>query len=365
MNRIKDKPNRFGMLLPVLIALFGGGLPILFGADVRLFLFVILIFFGLGIILLLVRMGVARDALLFTLGGSLIINPNKFFMTEGLAMTHFGGLPVPFVSLTDLAMIALLWTNLSREAGAPARKFPKLVPIAMFVWISSMAVSLLQTAHPSIGFWHMPFEWKCILLFFVIRSTGRTHPVENVTRDLIVLFYGLATAILGETMAVIAEYVGAIGTGFSFLGIQIGGFQETLGSITANRVGGTFRHPNYLAIPMAALLIPFVAMPVRTNGVPRMLFGGASACVILNLLLTLSRAGWLAATVSNLIFLGILATTHKGMAFLRRNSRILVIIAFFGVLCVGIMSDTIMRKIFESSDTNISGRVVLNEMALT
>ena len=363
MNSFKGKPHQFGMILPILLALFGGGIPILFGADVRLFLLIILIFLGLGIVLLLVRLGVGRKALLFTLGGSLIINPNKFFMTEGLAMTHFGGLPVPFVSLTDLAMTALLWANLSQETTPALRKLTKFVAVALSVWIAAMAVSLVQAAHPGMGFWHMTFEWKCILLFIII-AKGRRQPEENLTRDVVALFCGLATAMLAESAAILLEYSGVAGAGFSFLGIQVGGFRETLGSITANRVGGTYRHPNYLAIPMAALLIPFVAMTLRSNGVLRMLFGVATACAFLNLLLTLSRAGWLAATVASLIFLSILVTTREGRSFLRRTNRTIGIIAFIGLLSVGLMSHTIMRKILESPDTNISGRIVLNEMAL-
>lgn len=364
MGKIMGKNDKKNMLLPILIAVFGGGLPILFGGDVRLFLFIIMLFFGLGVILLLVKLGVARDAILFTLGASLIINPNKFFMTEGLAMTHFGGLPVPFVSLTDLAMTALLWSELSRTADHPTRRLPKLVVVALFVWIVSMATSLIEAAHPGMGFWHMTFEWKCILLFLTIPILGRGRSAELVTRDLRVLFQGLAAGLFCETLAVLAEYAGAIGSGFSFFGIQIGGFKEALGNITANRVGGTYRHPNYLAIPMASMLVPMTAMALRSAGLPRLLFGGASACAIVNLLLTLSRGGWLAAAVSGLLFLAVLLSTREGLAFLKRNSRLILAICFFAVVAFGALSDTIMSKLFESSDTNISGRMVLNEMGL-
>ena len=352
------------MLLPALIAIFGGGLPILFDGDVRLSLFIILIFLGLGTILLLIRVGIARDAIIFTLGGSLIINPTKFFMTKGLSMTHFGGLPVPFVSLTDLAMIALLWSELAKGARGPISKLPRPAAILLLVWIVSMASSLIGANYPGIGFWHMTFEWKCILLFFTISWLGLKQSSSAILGNMRILFYGLATGIYIETLAVLAEHLNVIGSGFSFLGIQIGGFNETLGGITATRAGGTYRHPNYLAIPMAALLVPFVTMTLRTRGLSRLFFGGAATCAILNLLLTLSRGGWLAATVPIFIFLCLLATTSAGLTFLKRNRRCILSICIFGFFTIVALSGTIMHKIFDSADTNISSRMVLNEMAI-
>ena len=94
-----------------------------------------------------------------------------------------------------------------------------------------------------------------------------------------------------------------------------------------------------------------------------MFFGGAAACASLDLLLTLSRGGWLAAAVSLSLFLCLLMTTVEGLAFLKRNNRLILILCFFGLVSVTALSGTIMRKLFESANTNISSRMELNEMA--
>ena len=75
------KENR--TLIPLLLGLFEGSLPLVLGGDLRLSLFVILIFLGLSMIMLLGKLGLARKTVVFVLGGALIINPKKFFMAEG------------------------------------------------------------------------------------------------------------------------------------------------------------------------------------------------------------------------------------------------------------------------------------------
>ena len=363
---MEKQQNDNSRLFPVLIAVFGGGLPLLFGGDVRLFLLIILIFLGLSIIMLLVKIGIARDALLFTLGVSLIINPNKFFLTDGISMTQFGGIPVPFLSLTDLTMIALLCSHLisNKHTNPSDFKFPRFPAIALAGWVLLMSISLINSGHPAMGFWHLTFELKCIVLFFIVLRLGKYSTADQIMLDVRLLFYGISAAILVETMAVLAEYLNLLGSGVSFFGIQIGGFREALGGMTANRVGGTYRHPNYLAIPMASMLIPIAAMALRSNGFQRLLMGGAVACTVLNLLLTLSRGGWLAAAVSLLFFLSILLTTKDGLVFLRKNLKLITILAFFSFVALGMLSKPITSKLFESSDTNISGRVVLNKMGM-
>jgi O-antigen ligase len=104
-------------------------------------------------------------------------------------------------------------------------------------------------------------------------------------------------------------------------------------------------------------------MALRARGVPRLFFGGAAACAILDLVLTLSRGGWLAAAVSTSLFLCLLITTIEGLAFLKRNNRLILTICFFGLVSVTALSGTIMGKLFESANTNISSRMELNEMA--
>ena len=240
---------------------------------------------------------------------------------------------------------------------------PKWIIFALATWVLFMTSSLLCTT-TSAGVWHFTFELKCLVLFFTIGALVRPGDDDDMMEVLDLLFLGLSAGLAAETLAVAAEYTGILGAGIDLIGLKVGGFAEDLGGVVANRVGGTYRHPNYLAIPMASLSIPMAVMTLKSHGIKRLAYAGGVGCCNFNLFLTLSRGGWLAAAVSLTTFITLLLSTRKGLEFLKRNRWFISVFVFIGVIAIGVFSDKIADKIFRSNSTNFSTRVILNEMAL-
>ncbi len=345
--------------------MLGGMLPLLLGGDLRLFFFIMATLCGISMVLLLYRMGLDRQLLLMGLGVSMVINPNKFFLTTGVTRQHFGGIPAPFISLTDLVFFCMLIAMIVKSNKATwLNSFTLFEKLMIGFYVLAMAVSIPGSIEPPFGVYHLMFEFKCILLFVTVVGLGQERCLRETLSNMRLMFAGIAMGTLMEVVAVIVEYNGLIPPGTSFMGITVGGFKESLAGMLTSRVGGTYRHPNYLAIPMAAMLVPFTALALTNKKAWRFLFACATLSAGFCLALTLSRGGWLAACVSIAVCTMVMLSTKEGIRFIRRNSMLVSIILVVGLVTGLSLSDLIRYKLFHSDPTNIDARIALNDMAL-
>jgi len=319
---------------------------------------------GMGVLALIwqARRGLLDQTLYTALGFSLIINPNVFLGMPNL--THFGGASGFFVSLSDLLVLACLGRTLqriwNRNPGPQPRPSSGLI-LFLGVYLLLSLLSLIQATHATLGLAQIVFDIKGITLMLTVgygfleyKEGMAAHPV----------FLGLALALIAETLLVLLEYTHWLPAGFSFLGLQVEGIQEVLGGTVVSRVGGTYRHPNYLAIPMACLVVPMLTLFWQSRSWRRLLNGLALGGATLCLILPLSRAGWVAFLLV-LLALGVCFWLTPGSRELLRRYRRSILGGLVLIAAVGAaFSPIIMRKILQSDPMNVQSRMELNEIAL-
>ena len=159
------------------------------------------------------------------------------------------------------------------------------------------------------------FELKVIFIFFFIGFLCTPQKNQGLSTLIIPLLLGLACGVLMEGVIVLAQYFNLFPDGFSFLGVDLGSYSESLGGMRVNRVGGTFGHPNFLCLPMAGVLLPLAVSALLSSDKLRLFFTASLSAALLALVLTLSRAGWLGAFFSAVFFLIIGLFTHGRHGF--------------------------------------------------
>lgn len=359
--------NPLALAAQVGIAVAAGLIPIFLPAsDLRYHALVFLVAFGLATLGVIARMGLVRSLLLFAFGISMILNPNKFFVGKEYVLS-FGGIPAYFLSLTDLCLILLLCLPSPGKRSNGFRGGPSkgIMFVTLGMYVAFLLLSLYNAPDRELVFTQFVFEIKCMVLFLVV-AFGLDHGKgeEVIERTVMPMMYGLACGVIMETGAAVAEYVRLIPTSFNVVGIEVGGFQEVLGGMQIDRVGGTYRHPNYLAVPMAVLLAPLASAALISSGVKKLFFYAATGGALVSLVLTLSRGGWLAACIT-ILALGILTVSAPGgKAWLTRHKASLGFVVLFLLVILAAFSGTIYRKLFLSDPLNVQARAELNRMAL-
>jgi O-antigen ligase len=353
------------LFLQALLALAGAvSVFILSGAGPKWLLLYVLILGAAGSLLVLGRHETVKSVLLIGIGFSLIINPHKSF--GPLDLEHFGGVHGFFVSLTDLAMFCLVALNLVwyyRHSDLRMTRPPGAMLVALGCYLLAMLLSLLGAHNHVLALGQVFFELKCILFFLLLGFWLVPTEGERV-KVFILMLLGVILGVLVETAVAVCEFKGWLPTNFSMLGIQAGGYMETLGPYAATRVGGTYRHPNYLAVPMAVLLPVFAAMFLAFKAKLKVVSGVTLLCLVLTLILTLSRAGFVAAVAIMLIFILLALRRQIGRKVLKRNLAIIILIAIGLSVALSFYAEPIYFKIFRSDPLNIQSRVDLNAMAM-
>lgn len=337
---------------------------VLSGLGAKYLLLFCLMVAALAGLLLMNVSGVLYPVLFFGIGVSLIINPNKFI--GPVDERHFGGAPGIFMSLFDLGVAVIVLLRLSAGARVGAGTLKRVLPLAVLlgVYACAMCISAARVADERLlAAAQIVFEGRSIVFFFLMAS-GFLFTGAGARRDVLLLLSGVAAGILVEGGIVLAEYRGVLPRGVSVLGIEAGGFREMLDVGTMNRVGGTYRHPNFLAIAMVLVLPLFFAAFLALRGWLKALFGAAACAAASILVLTLSRGGFLAAGVSLAVMCLLLSSTPAARAVLRRNAAWIVLCAAVVCAVAAAYSGPIYKKLFQSSSVNISSRAELNSMAL-
>ncbi|WP_243367300.1 O-antigen ligase family protein [Fundidesulfovibrio soli] len=355
-------------IAPMVLLAAAAGLAPLFMpvGQPNAYIFLVLVMAGITALIAFSRTGYVRNMLLFTVGFALVFNPRKFFVGEDYYL-FLGGIPAYYVSLMDLCLLALLFVAPAGEKSQGARApLPKVQLVLLGVYFLTLLLSLYNAIDSELVFTQFVFELKCCLLFLIVAFHLDNMDSDTVfERSLLPMFYGLGASLILEFAVVLAEYVNALPDSFSFLGIQVAGFREKLGADLVLRVGGTYRHPNYLAVPMAALLMPVSVMALSTRGAKRLLFLLAAGSAFASLLLTLSRGGFLAAASTVVVFLVLIACTPQGRAWVKRHSKLLAGMTAAALVVLASLSGQIYDKIVLSDPVNISARADLNNLAIS
>jgi O-antigen ligase len=354
-----------GLFLQASLALGGAvSILILSGAGPKWLLLYVLVLGAAGSLFVLGRHESVKAVLLIGIGFSLIINPHKSF--GPLDLEHFGGVHGFFVSLTDLAMFCLIALNLAwyyRRGDLPMTRPPAAMLAALGCYLLAMLLSLLDAHNHMLALGQIFFELKCIL-FFLLWGFWLVPGEGERVRVFMLMVAGVILGIFVETAVAVGEFKGWLPTNFSMLGIQAGGYMETLGPYATRRVGGTYRHPNYLAVPMAVLLPVLAAMFLAFKDKLKVVAGVAWLCLVLTLILTLSRAGFVAAVAIMLIFILLALRRQIGRKVLKRNLAMMILVAIVLSVALSFYAKPIYLKLFRSDPLNIQSRIDLNEMAM-
>lgn len=324
-------------------------------------LFTLVIGSAAGLVVLALK-GLIRPVLLLGLGFSLIINPTKSF--GPLDLTNFGGVHGFFLSLTDLTVICLMAVTAANRADRTDTMTPPAgMLMALGLYLLAMIFSLVNAGNQVLAVAQIFFELKCILLFLFI-GFWMSSAHQEKSKFLVPMLIGLGLGILLETGIAVSEYMAWLPPDLSVLGIQVGGYMETLGEFATWRVGGTYRHPNYLAVPMAVLIPVMAAAFLAFQGKMRIFFGLGLLAQIVTLTLTLSRAGMVSAIVATLIFVLLILRNRVGQQLLKRNLAVLMVFTLALAVVLSFYSGPIVRKVFQSDPMNLKSRIELNEMAM-
>lgn len=364
--------NRFrsAIVSPLISTVFGlacGCVFMLFGAMSPTFQGLLLVG-GVGVLVLLVlaQVGLLREALLFGFGFAIVINPRKFFGVESSQELLGWTVTVHFITLLDLAAIGLLVLYGRNILSNLRRLVPRVVQLAVAAYVLGLFASLFHVVHWDEAWAHLVFEGKCILLAIAVFSLLVSHGSGGVMAMVRPLLIGISCAVGVECMIVGLEYTGVITSGDGFAGIRVGSFREMLDMGETLRVGGTYQHPNYLAVAAGALFLFLwqVQIDSHKNRKPSLLYWIGIVGGLVCLVLPLSRGGWLGTAVGGLIYVLIMLGIRGG-AWIKSLPWKYVGPSLFLVCAAGLyFMEPIYDKLFYSSAGNISGREKLNAMTL-
>lgn len=353
---------------PVLTILACGGVFMLLENEPKLVLMLILLLAGLLGLLGLAHFGLVRPIMLFGLGFSTIINPRKYFGLTDASELLGGAAGYIFITLFDVIVLCLflpcagrILAVMGREGGLP---LPLRFCLAGFLLLT--AASFLNATHVNHAWAQLVFEVKCLVLFLTVYFLMTDASIDMRT-SLRPLLLGLCCGMGVEACVAVAEYLRVISAGVSFLGIMVGSFSETMESgMQAFRVGGTYQHPNYLAMPGAAMFLLFwqAQMDDHSDARPELLLWGGLLFSLICVILPFSRGGWLGTLCGGAVYATIMLAA-RGRTWLASLPWKYIFALCVMVLAVGLyFSDQILDKLFHSSPQNMLSRYDLNTMTM-
>jgi hypothetical protein len=188
-----------------------------------------------------------------------------------------------------------------------SRELPKLNKSAILV-ISAIFVSFLLTSYGNYALKAQYFSYFVITIVSYGTVTALSRKINNLrqifarTFSIIALFEGiLAIAqFLGQRSFVLRRL------GEPVLSMTDFGIARIVSSGTFIRAYGTFPHPNILAVFLLAGLFLNIWLILNENSIKwRILYSISLITSLFGLILTFSRASWLAGVIAGIVFTGI------------------------------------------------------------
>lgn len=212
------------------------------------------------------------------------------------------------------------------------RRFHVEKPILfLFLWIIVIFLS-----HYSTGEWYYLAKWtELIVAYGTFKCLFENFPVKSLfLKTFVVLSSIQALIALGQFLN--QSYIGLNKFGEQMLSPNTLGFAKIIiNNITFVRGYGTFPHPNLLSAYLSAgILMIIFLLAQETSRIKKLLYSLALFINLLGLVVTFSRAAFLATLIGSLLFFGILAlkrqlTQPAKLAIIVFGTCLIVVILLF------------------------------------
>lgn len=182
-----------------------------------------------------------------------------------------------------------------------------------------------------------------LLYFYLINNIKeRAH--------LVFILAALSVGLIFESTIIVLVRV--LGQGFSIPGIMASVYGTSVSPEGANRIAGTLTSANSAASYICLLLVPAISLIFTGLRTRFQLLGGLAAVLgSVALLLTGSRGGWLAASIS----LSLFSIYSIGKGWL--NKRVFVIIGLIGLLILLVFWEPITNRILGDDAASAASRI--------
>lgn len=358
-------------LLPLVVAVFGGLALLAIIDQTRMVMLTYLALMGLTGLVFMDRLRILPQISLIGVGFTCFVNPIKTFgFTESsLSTMTYGVTTHYFVSALDLLVCLLLVLHATGRLAGDRVKLRELYPsvtrVAIYGFVLVMGISTVFARMPDRSWIEMAFELKCVFLSVVIANLLSSR--RNIKAYLPWIILGMAGGAAMEGGIAVMEYVGIIRRDMSLLGVTVGGFSETFkGGAMVLRAGGTYRHPNYLAVGAgAAFVILWQVQTAPKRFIPVTFAGWVGAAgAMVALLMTLSRGGWLATCVAGMCYFFLCRHIYGWKWVKSLIVPYLVPALVAGAILGAVFGERVYDKIFNSSRMNITTRFEVNDITM-
>lgn len=354
-----------GLAAALILGLSAGLAPLLFSSDINYVALLLLIFLGLFGVLLLYYFGMAESALLYAFGISLIFNPKKFIF--GSKRGFFGIPQGHFISLSDLTFLSLVLVLVSRSISRGEKPFSApnaLQTVLLVVYLTILTASCIAAKDQYFAQAQLGFEFKMAVIFLALSCVNYASVTDSGRNPVVIMLYGVGLGVMAESVLAMLQYARMIPQDFMFMSLNLGRYEEVLGGVVYDRIGGTFGHPNFLAALLAGLALPLFVMTIKAKGFGKFWFGSAFLALLVAIVMTLSRGGWLGMTSAFFIFVVIGPYRTRLMNVISEHKTTALVLVLVGVSLGVAFAPKVAAKFVESSPENVSSRVMLNTWAL-
>jgi putative inorganic carbon (hco3(-)) transporter len=305
-------------------------------------------------ILLLVTQSLTK-ALLFILILSLSMKMD-FYLGYSEAYVHVKpGVPISLASIVVILAYAVWWVRIALKLDS-VRFFPSVtVPFGLLVVWSGL--SFLTASRADYVLSQIPGVVTAFLVFLYAGNMSKSQGVIS----LIIKSFVIAVALSGVVS--IAQY--AWGTSFNlmFLGGSETLLEHQYSNVTISRVSGLLRNANDLAFFLNGVLPLLLLCGIAIKGLNLRVFCVCSFTLgLMVLLVTYTRAGWLAFAFS-LIIAGICSVKHKWLIQRVAVARI-VIIGLITTVIIGLLASQIVTRLTQDDYGAAVARIPLAKKAI-
>jgi putative inorganic carbon (hco3(-)) transporter len=308
----------------------------------------------LGAVALAAALYLSGNPRLFFLWGLVLTAPFEFGK-DFMPIPHMGGAAAYSITLSDLFLVPMVFFLL-RDRVQGTRKRIHISGVA-FYWIALMGLGMITVTTGPLRHVtaHEIFRMlKCLVLFVVI--------INEVARpkQFLHVFGALAVGIVIQSLVAMVQYAFRANLGLQFLGeateksLKYASEATYRGASDVFRVGALLGHPNLFAAFLAlllpvclALLFSRIRPAYKAATVVTAMLGTVA------LVLTLSRAGWIAFGVAFTILLA-LSFMHPKL----RTRYFMIRVALIGVIVVmgAAFSGPIIKRFTESDPGAVNFR---------
>ena len=273
----------------------------------------------------------------------------------GMTASAYPGLPVTFF---DIFFCILLFYWLYQVLrGEETIYFYRSITFPFFIYFFFAFISAFESVNYVFSFSAALLILKSYIIFLFFANTIKEK------KDILLIVFGLGAGIWMQGVLGGMQYFG-IGSFDEMFGVPESAYRtQMMGEHMLSRVGGTFGHPNSLAKYLGFCLhviLAYVLINLRGKGakfaIMTLLIGG------LALLMTFSRATWMAVVVS-MSFL--LYQVLRGWLKSRTMSMVMVCVMMTALagITLGVFEDVRIR-LFESDYRSAQSRIPMAQVAL-